>query len=203
MNDKPVPTDVTALLTEVSTGDQEAINRLFSVVYGELHALAHAAIRREPPGGVLQTTALIHEAYLRLVPGPSVRWQDRRHFFRTAARAMRRILVSEARKRKAAKRGAGRPPLSLEAADREGLGPTPQKLTYRDLDEMDRVLEKMGAQEDLQRTCAVVDLLFFAGFTQEEAAEILGVSKGTVRRDWEFAKVWLREEIQRERGRDG
>lgn len=191
------------LLSAVARGDQDAGKQLFSLVYKELHALAHAVMRREPSGSILQTTALVHEAYLHLLPDRRIEWQDRKHFFTTAARAMRRILIDEARKRKTTKRGKGAPALSLdEGRDLDQLR-AGSRLTFEALDDLDLALQKMEAQEHLSRLCETVELLFFAELTQDQAAEVLGVSKGTVRRDWEFAKAWLQQEMKGYRRHDG
>ncbi|MBI4880062.1 MAG: sigma-70 family RNA polymerase sigma factor [Planctomycetes bacterium] len=188
-----IPQDTVAVLAAASAGDPAARNRLFEIVYRELHSLAHRAMRGESPRNILQTTALVHETYLRLVPGDDARWEGREHFFRAAARAMRGILVDEARARRATKRGQGRAHLSLEACceppDASG------RLAVDDLEELDRALEKLRGEAGDDRMATVVELMFFAGLTQEQAAEVLGVSKGTVRRDWEFAKAWLRREM--------
>lgn len=190
------PEDTVNLLVAISSGDRSAESRLFTLVYQELHGLAHAAMRGEPRGHVLQTTALIHEAYLRLLPASDLSLQDRGHFLCLAARAMRRILVDEARRRRTVKRGKGAVPLSLEAVQAQVGIPVDTQRTFQDLEALDRALQRLEARDDCERMCQIVDLLFFVGLTQEEAAKILGVSKGTVRRDWDFAKVWLQQEIR-------
>jgi len=190
------------LLSAISSGDQNARNELFTIVYKELHDMAHMAMRKELPGNILQTTALIHETYLRLVPKRDDPFKDRRHFFSVAANAMRRILISEARRRRALKRGSGKSPVFLAA----WMEPDPKiaasNPAFEDLENLDRALEKLAGIKGYQRMCSIVEMLFFAGMTQDETAEILGVSKGTVRRDWDFAKAWLQEEI-RGGGEDG
>ncbi len=198
-----IPENATTLLGAASSGDQEARRKLFSVLYEELHSLAHAAMSNENPGHILQTTALIHETYLRLVKSSDVSWRDRSHFFTVAARAMRRILVSEARSRKAAKRGEGRKPVSLHSLENVVSGSTPAVFPFEHFEELDRALEKLGACDGYSRMCTIVELRFFAGLTHEEVAEVLGISKGTVRRDWEFAKVWLHQELKEQRSHAG
>lgn len=188
--------NVTKLLASVSKGDQGGWDKLLAVVYRELHAMAHQAMCKERPGQTLQTTALVHEAYLHLVPGGETRWENRRHFFGAAARAMRRILVEEARKKKAVKRGRGRRPFSLLNSDQAGGTPAAQALPSDDLDTLDRALEKLGTDEGNARLCAVVELRFFVGMTIEETADVLGVSTATVKRDWDFTRAWLYKEVE-------
>ncbi len=190
------PEDTVNLLVAISAGDRSAEGRLFTLVYEQLHAMAHAAMRGEPRGHVLQTTALIHEAYLRLLPASDLSLQDRGHFLCLAAKAMRRILVDEARRRRTAKRGKGAVPLPLDAVQAQIGISSDAPSTFQELEALDRALQKLEAREDCERMCRIVDLLFFVGLTQEEAAKILGVSKGTVRRDWDFAKVWLQQEVR-------
>jgi RNA polymerase sigma-70 factor (ECF subfamily) len=175
--------DLRALLAAVRTGDSAARERLIAVVYPELHKLAAYYLRMEQPGHTLQTTALVHETYLRLFGGAPVEWQDRTHFFAVAARQMRRILVDSARARKALKGPGTRTRLPLEAV-RE-LGEQPDE----DLLALDEALVQLVAVDS--RAAEVVELRFFAGLKEKEAAAVLGVSIGTVKRDWEFAKAWL------------
>ncbi len=192
----------TELLLAVSDGTDGAWNKLLAMVYRELHTMAHHAMRRERPGQTLQTTALVHEAYLRLVPGKEVRWQNRRHFFGAAARAMRQILASEARKRKAAKRGKGCRPFSLFDAEDAADTPGPEGLPADDIDLLDKALDKLGKGERNERLCTVVELRFFVGLTLEETAEVLDVSVATVKRDWDFTRAWLHKQMADE-GNDG
>lgn len=197
------PKDITVLLTAVSSGDEDSWKKLFSVVYQELHHLAHSAMKKEHAGHTLQTTALVHEAYVRLVDCQDLKWQDRSHFFRVAARGMRRILVDRARRRNAAKRGGpGKVREDLEEAEGRAPGPEPPDDPFDDLEMLDRVLEKFSLDEKNNRKCTIVELHFFAGFTFDETAEILEVSPGTVYRDWEFTRVWLRREIKKSLGPD-
>lgn len=179
---QPQP-DVTQLLVNWSRGDRAALEQLTPLVYGELRRLASRYLRRERPGHTLQSTALVHEAYLRLIDQRSVHWQNRAHFFGIAARLIRRILVDHARSHHAQKRGADAPMLSLDEAIA-----TPQK---RDLNlvALDDALERL-AQFDPQQS-RVVELRFFTGLSIEETAEVLGISPATVKRDWVAAKAWL------------
>lgn len=182
----PSPEDVTQLLVAWSNGDRGARDELMSVVYHELHRLAHQYMKRELPGHTLQTSALVNEAFLKLIDQRNVNWQNRAHFFGIAAQTMRRILVDYARSRRTAKRGGGRYELSLDesivSAER-----TEELVT------LDEALQEL-AKIDLRKS-QVVELKFFAGLSIEEAAEALGISPGTVMRDWTLAKAWLRREI--------
>jgi len=189
--------EVTNLLDAFSRGDRKAEKKLFTVVYDELHALAQSAMRNELPGQVLQTTALVHEAFLNLVQGSNVLWRDRSHFFRIAARAMGRILMAEARKRKTIKRGQGQQPISLADFGDPGQNRDHALIPCDYLEEMDKALTKLGRNKKCQRMSSIVDLRFFVGLTIEETAEILGISTATVSRDWNFIKAWLHEEIVR------
>jgi RNA polymerase sigma factor (TIGR02999 family) len=190
-----LPQNATQLLAAVSSGDESAKNKLFAVVYGELHRMAHRAMRGENPRHTLQTTALVHEAYIRLVPGKEARWQDRGHFFSVAAKAMRRILAGEARKKRAAKRGSGQRPVTLDRLGEPGADQTPEGIPMEDLEMLDLALDKLGEQEGSERLCTMVELRFFVGLTLDQTAEVLGVSKATVKRDWEFTRAWLYKEM--------
>lgn len=184
---KPAPNEITKLLKDWSGGDQTALDKLMPLVYDELHWLAHQHIRREQPGHTLQTSALINEAYLRLVDQPKIRWENRAHFFGIAARLMRRILVDEARKRNAAKRGGGTIQISLT----EGVNVAQeQAANVVALDDALRTLESIDSRQS-----EIVELRFFGGLSIEETAEVLKVSPGTVMRDWTFARAWLRNEM--------
>lgn len=187
--------DVTELLVSLSAGNADAGEKLFAVVYEKLHAIAHAAMRKEQPGHTLQTTALIHEAYLKLVRNPEEEWSNSQHFFSTAATAMRRILVDEARRRQAARRGSGKRPVSLQDVGEAGPDAPPHGPSFENLDALDRALDKLAAEEDHKRKCTMVELRFFAGFTMEQTAQLLDVSLATVKRDWEFTKAWLGREM--------
>ncbi len=165
------PQDATQLLSAISSGNKSAWNKLLSLVYQELHSMAHNAMRKERPGQTLQTTALVHEAYLSLCPGNHVSWQDRQHFFRVAARAMRNILAGEARKKKAVKRGGGIQPLSLLNSDQDDQLPNATEISFDDLDALDRALEKLNQDEGNERLCAMVELRFFVGLTTSDHAD--------------------------------
>ncbi len=188
------PEDVTTLLLGVSAGDENAWNRLLSVVYRELHTMAHSAMKGEPSGHTLQTTALVNEAYLRLVRDRDRGWENRAHFFSVAARAMRRILVDKARMRRAIKRGEGRRPLSLDAT---GKPLSDCQDLFDDLEALDRALDKLGAQPAHKRKCTLVELRFFVGLNMNQTAEVLGVSPATAARDWEFTRAWLFREVEK------
>jgi RNA polymerase sigma factor (TIGR02999 family) len=183
--------EVTALLADISAGKEAAWDRLLELVYQELHTLAHGALQKGRPGPTVQTTALVNEAFLRLVRDRQERWSNRTHFFSVAARAMRQILVDEFRRRKAAKREERSRRVPLEAVDlpvTQGEGP---EALLADLDALDRALDELGKQERHRRKCTVVELRFFVGLTFKETAEVLGVSMATVTRDWEFTRAWL------------
>ena len=175
--------EITHLLVNWSNGDQQALERLTPLVYAELRRLASRHLRRERSGHTLQSTALVHEAYLRLVDQRSVRWQNRAHFFGIAAQMIRRILVDYARGRHTAKRGADACKLSLD----EAIG-TPAQ---RDLNlvALDDALQNLAALDPQQSR--IVELKFFGGLSIEEIAEVLGISPATVKRDWAVAKAWL------------
>lgn len=186
------PEGVTELLVRWRGGDQGALDELMPLVYAELRRLADRYLRRESRGHTLQPTALVHEAYMRLAGEGGMEWENRAHFFGIAARRMRQILVEHARAKRAEKRGGPEAEymLSLTAADRH----VPQEdVNLLALDESLKELEKVD-----ERKCRVVEMLYFGGLTIEEAAEALGVSDRTVKRDWRTAKAWLRREIGNE-----
>ncbi len=183
----PSPSNVTQMLHDWSDGDQEVLDKLIPIVYEELRRQAARYLRRERPGHTLQTTALIHEAYLRLIDQKNVRWQNRAHFYAISAQLMRRILVDHARSRQAAKRGGSDIKLPLEEAIIASEG------REVDLVALDEALERLAAID--QQQSRVVELRFFSGLSVEETAEVLGVSPRTVKRDWNVAKAWLRREI--------
>lgn len=188
----PPPTaPLTQLLVEASEGDVDAMNRLVPLVYDELRALAHRQLRKERSGHTLGTTALVHEAYIRLIGQERVRWQGRSHFYAVAAQAMRRILVNYAEARKAAKRGGGAEHVPLEES-LVALG----EMADQDLDDvlaLDEALSRLKAFNP--RGAAVVEYRCFGGLTHEEVAEVLDVSAVTVRRAWDAARSWLRREL--------
>ena len=181
------PDDITQLLVDWGKGNKLALDGLMPLVYDELHRIASRYLRRERQGHTLQTTALINEAYLRIVDQNRVNWQSRAHFFGVAAQMMRRILVDHARSHLYAKRGGGAQKLTLDEAIA-----TPQE---RDLDlvALDDALTTL-AQVDPQQS-RIIELRFFGGLTIEETAEVIGISPATVKRDWNMAKAWLFGEI--------
>jgi RNA polymerase sigma factor (TIGR02999 family) len=181
------PREVTQLLLAWNAGDESALGKLVPLVYEELRRLAKRQMGRERPDHTLQTTALIHEAYLRLVDIRNVHWQNRAHFFALCARLMRRILVDFARSRRYAKRGGGAQAVSL------GQSPTISPERSTDLVAVDDALRALSRID--ARKGQVVELRFFGGLTVEETAEALKVSPETVRRDWKLAKVWLLREL--------
>jgi RNA polymerase sigma factor (TIGR02999 family) len=180
--------EITQLLREWSEGKPEALENLLPLVYAELHRQAASFLRKERPGHTLQTTALIHEAYLKLIDRRDVTWQSRTHFFAVAAQAMRRILVDYARAKHREKRGGDTIKLSLEeatlvAAKEKGV----------DLIALDEALNKLTERDKQQ--ARVVELRYFSGLSLEETAEALHVSRATVARDWESARAWLHREL--------
>ena len=184
------PQQVTELLRSWARGDQSALDRLVPLVHDELHRLAHRCMRREQAGHTLQTTALVDEAYLRLVDADNVRWEDRRHFFAIAATIMRRILVDFARARRAKKREAIllKAPVDLERL--QVAAPQPDA----DIVALDDALQSLAVFD--ARAARVVELRYFGGLSIEETAEVLGVSPRTVKRDWAAARAWLMGELQ-------
>jgi RNA polymerase sigma factor (TIGR02999 family) len=187
----PVSEEVSALLRAWTDGDQRALARLTPIVYDELHRLAHHHLKRERAGHSLQTTALVNEAYLRLVDYKRMRWQNRAHFMAAAAQAMRRILVDHARRRNA-KRGADAEHVSLEA---EAVLCTDRSDDFVSLDDALNALA-----ERAPRKARVVELRFFGGLGVDETAEVLQVSSITVMREWKSAKAWLYRELTGESG---
>jgi RNA polymerase sigma factor (TIGR02999 family) len=179
---------ITALLQAWGKGDQSALEALLPAVYGELHRQAESYMRRQPPGHTLQATALVHEAYLRLVGRTKIEWQSRAHFFGVAAKAMRSILVDHARARRRAKRGGGAARLTLSLAG-DIAGRTPAV----DVLELEEALERL-AQLDPEKV-RVVELRYFGGLNIEETAEVLEVSPATLKRQWTTARAWLRREL--------
>lgn len=177
------PAEVTEWLVAWSRGDESALSRLMPVVHAELRRLARRAMRGERENHTLQTTALVNEAYLRLVDLRGVTWNDRSHFFAMSARLMRRILVDHARARRFQKRGGGVSPVPLD----EGLVVAPAP--GADLVALDEALRALAAVDE--RKGRVVEMRFFGGMSVEETAAALGVSPETVARDWRFAKSWL------------
>ncbi|HEV2826031.1 MAG TPA: sigma-70 family RNA polymerase sigma factor [Pyrinomonadaceae bacterium] len=184
----PKGAEITQMLREWSDGKPEALESLMPLVYAELHRQAASFLRKERPGHTLQTTALIHEAYLKLIDRREVNWQSRTHFFAIAAQAMRRILVDYARAKHREKRGGDNIKLSLDeatlvVAKEQGV----------DLIALDEALNKLADFDEQQ--ARVVELRYFSGLSLEETAEALHVSRATVARDWEAARAWLHREI--------
>lgn len=185
----PPDEDVTQLLLAWRGGDDSALERLMPIVYDELRRLAASYMRRERPDHTLQPTALLNEAYLRLIDQTRIAWQGRAHFFGIAAQMMRRILMDHARQHRAVKRGSGGRKLPLDEALEE---PVRQDLDLLALDEALVRLEKLDPRQG-----RVVELRFFAGLEVTEVAEVLAVSPATVKREWAVARVWLHREISR------
>jgi RNA polymerase sigma factor (TIGR02999 family) len=185
----PTRSDVTQLLQQWSEGHQDALERLVPQIYAELRRLAAGYLWHERRDHTLQATALVHEAFLKLVDQRSVRWQSRAHFFGIAAQAMRRILVDHARAHSAAKRGDGERPLPLDEAVAIGAMPD------TDLLALNEALTRLESIDP--RQSRVVELRFFGGLTMEETAEVLHISPATVGREWTLAKAWLYAELER------
>ena len=181
--------EITGLLLDWGKGDKAALDRVIPLVYQELRRLAHRQMRRERAGDTLQTTALINEAYLRLVDYTRVRPRDRAHFFAIAAQAMRRILIERARSRRSSKRGSGAQQVSLE----EAVEVSNQRAA--DLVALDEALTNLAVIDP--RKAQTVELRYFGGMTIEETAEVLEVSTPTVERDWHMAKIWLHREVSK------
>lgn len=182
--------DISRLLRQWSEGNRAALEELLPLVYEELHRQAARYLRRERAGHTLQTTALIHEAYLRLIDQRDMQWESRTHFFAIAAQMMRRVLVDYARAKHREKRGGDDVRLPLEdvmlvAADEKGI----------DLMALDQALTRLGAVDEQQSR--VVELRYFGGLSLEKTAEVLHISRATAARDWDVAKAWLRRELTR------
>jgi len=197
LNSTPRPDDnasgenVTQLLEAWSRGDQAALNTLIPLVYEELHRLAHQYMNHEGPGHNLQTTALVNEAYLRLVDQKQAGWQNRAQFIGIAAELMRRVLIDDARSRAYAKRGGGIRPVELDEA--AALSPTQAESVLA----VDEALEHLAGLDP--RKARIVELRYFGGLTVDETAEVLKISPITVMRDWSFAKAWLHRELSHDR----
>ena len=189
------PGEVTALLVAWHKGDQAALDRLVPIVHDELHRLAERVMKGERPGHSLQATALVNEAYLRLVDVRRIDWQDRAHFLAMSARVMRRILVDHARARNYQKRGGN----AVRVTFAEGLDVADQSAA--DLVALDDALQALTARDE--RKARVVELRIFGGLSVEESAVVLKVAPGTITRDWNFAKSWLRRELRRGPADDG
>lgn len=183
------PTDVTGLLQKWTAGDKSAIDQLTPLIYAEVHKLAHRHLRRERRDHTLQSTALVHEAWLRLIDQKQAKWRDRAHFFAVSGQMMRRILVDHARAQQRDKRGGGAQLLVLdEAIDL----PRQRSLELIALDDALQDLARLDARQS-----HVIELRFFAGLSIDETAEALGISKATVNRDWITGRAWLLRELDR------
>ena len=180
-------TDITGLLTAWQDGDRAALDQLLPLVYQELRRVAHHHMQHERPGHALQTTALVNEAYLRLIDVSRVQWHGRAHFFAVSAQLMRRVLVDAARARDTQKRGGDVNVVPLD----EAQIPTPHRPV--DLLALDEALEALAGVDP--RKARVVELRYFAGLGVDECAEVLGVSADTVMRDWKMAKLWLLRQL--------
>jgi RNA polymerase sigma factor (TIGR02999 family) len=180
--------DVTRMLVQWSNGEQSALDQLIPLVYDEMRQIAGRVLKRERRDHTLQPTALVHEAYLRLIDQRNVNWQNRAHFFAIAAQAMRRIIVDHARRHNALKRGGDNLKVELEAAL---LLPGASDVDVVKLDDALTALAAFDPQQE-----RIVELRFFGGLSIEETAEVIGISPATVKRDWSMAKAWLHREIQ-------
>jgi RNA polymerase sigma factor (TIGR02999 family) len=185
----PAPKEVTQLLIAWSNGEEEALEKLVPLIYDELRRIARRYMKREPAGHTLQTTALVNEAYLRLIEQKGMKWQNRAHFFAISAQLMRRILVSMARARYANKRGGEARQVSLD----EALVISEERAA--ELVALDDAMNELAALDP--RRSRVVELRYFGGLSVEETAEVLNISPETVMRDWKRAKAWLYTELNR------
>jgi RNA polymerase sigma factor (TIGR02999 family) len=185
----PTITPLTDLLIRWRSGDQEALQSLMPLVYDEMRRLAHGYLRRERPGHTLQSTALVHEAFVRLTGNAPPQWEDRSHFFGIAAHLMRQILVEYARSRNAGKRGGAVLKLAIDSVEEPSARPD------LDIVALDDALKDL-ARIDFQQS-RVVELRFFSGLSIEDTAQVLGISESTVKRDWNTARVWLYRELDR------
>jgi len=183
----PDTENVNRLLVAWGDGNQQALEELLPLIYTELRRLAHNFLYRERPGHTLQTTALVHEAYLKLIDQRDARWQNRAHFFAIAAQAMRRILIDSARRHAAEKRGGQQEKISLDEAPVLSLEPDNNLL------ELDEALTRLNEID--QQQSRIVELRYFGGLTIEETAEVIGTSTATVKREWSMARAWLYQEL--------
>jgi RNA polymerase sigma factor (TIGR02999 family) len=182
--------NVTRILSEIEKGDRQAANRLLSLVYEELRRLAARKMANEPAGLTLDATALVHEAYLRLVGGEQQQWDNRGHFFAAAAEAMRRILIDNARQRRSVKRGGKLERQEFQESDAAVSGGDHENLLA-----LDDALTKLAVDEP--EMARLVELRYFAGLTVDQAAQTLGISPRTAKRNWAYARAWLRREMDR------
>ncbi len=185
-------TDVTRILNAIEQGDAKAADELLPLVYEELRLLAAQKMAQEPPGQTLQATALVHEAYIRLVGSEAQNWNSRGHFYAAAAEAMRRILIDNARRKKSLRHGGGHQRIKFDAAILVDGKVSPAD----DLVALDNALQKLGDKDKLKAD--LVKLRFFAGLTSEQAARVLDISPATAERYWDYARSWLRVEITQE-----
>jgi RNA polymerase sigma factor (TIGR02999 family) len=184
---QPRQHDITQLLAKWSDGNQSALDELYPLVYNELHRLARRYMSRERKGHTLQTTALINEAYVRLVDQRNVHWANRSHFFAISAQIMRRILIDHARRHAYAKRGGGAQQVSLEEV--AAVTPDPG----RELVRLDEALKSLAEMDP--RRSQVVEMRYFGGLNNEEIAGVLNISENTVTRDWNMARAWLYQQL--------
>lgn len=182
--------DVTLILNAIEDGDVSAADKLLPLVYQELRKLAAQRMKNEKPGQTLQATALVHEAYIRLVGAENQNWNSRAHFFAAAAEAMRRILIDNARRKKRAKYGGGRQKVDLDQAELSINVPSD------DLIALDEALEKLANTD--KASADLIKLRFFAGLTMEQAANILGIGRRTADRNWAYARAWLYRAINKD-----
>jgi RNA polymerase sigma factor (TIGR02999 family) len=188
----PQPKDVTTLLMEWSGGNSQAFNELMPMVYDQLRQLAARELRRERPNHTLHSTALVHEAYLKLIDQRRVQWKDREHFFAVASQAIRRILVTYARSRHASKRGGG---ATMLAFDESIALPDRKDVDLVALDDALESLSRLDAQQG-----RIIELRFFGGLSIDGTARAMGISTSTVARDWNVARAWLFRELSRSAG---
>ena len=189
MPDPEYPGNLTQALAAASAGDRQAAENLLPLVYDELRRIAAQQLAREKPGHTLQATALVHEAYLRIVsPGGEGNWANRRHFFAAAAEAMRRILVESARRKRRLRHGGGRARIDLDEPE------LPVEPPHEDILALNEAFEQFAAEEP--QKAELVKLRFFAGLDEKEAAEVLGISRTTAARHWAYARAWLFERLK-------
>ena len=182
-------TDITGILSAIEQGDPHAAEQLLPLVYDELRQLAAAKLSQEKPGQTLQATALVHEAYVRLVDADKAQaWNSRGHFFAAAAEAMRRILVDKARRRRRHKHGGGQPRADIDLANLAAPMPDQDLLT------LDEAMTRLAEEHPLR--AQLVRLRFYAGLSNEDAAQVLGISATTAKRYWRFARAWLHREVR-------
>jgi RNA polymerase sigma factor (TIGR02999 family) len=187
--------EVTVLLARLQEGNDEAFEDLLPIVYDELRRIAHNQLRGERDDHTLRTTELVHEAYFKLVDHDSVDWTNRQHFFAVAARAMRQVLIDHARQKTAEKRGGTAPEVPL------GEVTLPQEKGPGELIALDDALDRLAHHDE--RTAKVVECRFFGSYTIQETADVLGISRATVKRDWRAARAWLNRELDPDAERNG